>query len=235
MSILEFENTQGIMLQYGTATVLHRTASYIIDMIILALFMTILSLIFGSAGETTVIVVLGIVFFFYTLFMELLNNGRSIGKMLVGLKVVRIDGRPPTGYDYLTRWMFRWVDIYMSLGALAAMTIGATPRGQRIGDLLADTTVIHVKNLRVPLKKLLNLNRLESYKPQYELAGILDESQVLLAKETLVRANKYKNSAHLGALDKVATRLSQVLQVEKPANTEQFIQTVIKDYIALTR
>lgn len=235
MSILEFENTQGIMLQYSTATVMHRAASYMIDAVIVGVVMTIFALVFASAGETAITLILGFIFFFYTLLMEIFNDGRSLGKMMVGLKVVRIDGRPPKGYDFLMRWMFRWVDIYMSIGALAAVTVGATPRGQRIGDLLADTTVIHVKNLRIPLKRLLNLNVLEKYKPQYENAAELTEEQVLLAKETLMRANRYKNDAHKDALNLIAERLAGRLQIKQPANTEQFIQTVIKDYISLTR
>lgn len=236
MSILEFENTQGIMLRYSTATVLHRTAAYFIDITIIGISIGILNLVFMKVPEEIRVgLILAPVFFFYQLLMELFNDGRSLGKMALGLKVIRIDGRQPTGYDFLMRWMFRWVDIYMSSGAFAAMLISATPRAQRVGDLLADTTVIHTKNLRVPLKRILNLNELSRYKPQYSAADQLTEKQVLLAKETLQRFIRLKNEAHTEALNSVADRISELLAIERPKNSHQFVQTIIKDYIALTR
>ncbi|MBI1286980.1 MAG: hypothetical protein GC178_05315 [Flavobacteriales bacterium] len=234
MSVLEFENTQGIMLTYSTASVLHRLASYFIDMVILGVTLAFLS-IFIAASQTFGFAIMALVFIFYTLLMEIFNDGRSLGKMALGLKVVRIDGRPVTGYDCLMRWMFRWVDIYMSLGSMAAVLVSATPRSQRIGDLLADTTVIHTKNLRIPLKRLMDLNRLSSYKPVYNGAAQLSEEQVLLAKETMQRSLKYKNQSHKEALHTVADRIADILGAPRPENAQQFLQTVIKDYIALTR
>ena len=236
MSILEFENTQGIMLRYTTATVLHRTAAYFLDILVLGITMGILGLAFNKVPEEFLFgLILAPVFFFYSLLMELFNDGRSLGKMVLGLKVVRVDGRQPSGYDFLMRWMFRWIDIYMCLGAFAAMLISATPRAQRVGDLLADTTVIQTKNLRVPLKRILNLNELSNYKPQYMQAAELSEKQVLLAKETLHRFLRIKNEAHTEALNLVADRIARLFEIDRPKNSHQFVQTVIKDYIALTR
>ncbi len=236
MSVLEFENTQGIMLRYSTASLLHRSAAYFIDLMILGFTLLILQLAFEAVPEAIRIgLILAPVFFFYSLLMELFNNGRSLGKMVLGLKVVRIDGRPPTGYDFLMRWMFRWVDIYMSVGLFGAMLVSATPRAQRIGDLLADTTVIHTKNLRVPLKRIINLSILSKYKPQYAQANQLTEKQVLLAKETLQRFVRHKNAAHTEALNLVADRIAAFFEIKRPKNAHQFVQTVIKDYISLTR
>lgn len=234
MSALEFENTQGIMLSYSTASVLHRLAAYFIDMLVVGVTLMIMSAMISDA-KVVVVMLMVCVFMFYTLLMEIFNDGRSLGKMALGLKVVRVDGRPPSGYDFLMRWMFRWVDIYMTSGGLAAIMVSATPRGQRIGDLLADTTVIHMKNLRVPLKRILNLDQLSTYRPMYERASMLSESQVLLAKEILQRSMKYKNQAHKDALVTLAERLAKFLGVPLPANAQQFVQTVIKDYISLTR
>lgn len=235
MSVLEFENTQGIMLRYTTATVLHRAVAFFIDAAVLGISLLLMNLAFGKLPEFARGFIMAPIFFFYSPVMELLNDGRSLGKMALGLKVVRIDGRTPTGYDYLMRWMFRWIDIYMSMGTIAALLVSATPRSQRMGDLLADTTVIHTRNLRVPLQRILGLNQLESYSPVYPRANELTESQVLLAKETLQRFLQLKNPAHIQALDKVGERISEQLEIENPQSSHKFVQTVIKDYISLTR
>lgn len=236
MKVLEFENTQGILMRYSTATVLHRSAAFMMDIVLLGITMFLLEVTLTKVPTGIRYgLILAPIFFFYQLCMELFNDGRSVGKMALGLKVIRIDGRSPSGYDYLMRWMFRWVDIYMSSGAFAAMLVSATPKSQRIGDLLADTTVIHTKNLRIPLTQILKLNQLSSYKPEYAQASKLSEQQVLLAKETLQRAVRTKNDAHIQALNLVADRISLLFEIERPKNSRLFVQTVIKDYIALTR
>lgn len=236
MKIMEFENTQGITLQYPVANLMERIISFVLDFIILGIILSILSFLFGWLGGTVLsIVILAPVFIFYALAFELLNNGRSPGKMIMGLKVMRVDGRSVTPYDYLMRWMFRWIDIYMSFGSLASITVGATPRGQRVGDMLADTSVIRVRSMRVSIDRLMSLSNLSDYKPQFPQVVDLEEKQIVLIKESLDRYKKYRNAGHSDLLEELANRVAVALNVEKTDHPNQFLRTVIKDYVYLTR
>ena len=141
MKPLEFENTQGINLQYVVASTGERILAYVIDAVIMLLYFLITGLVFQpKTSDESILYTIFIalpVYFFYSLLFEWLNDGQSLGKMAMGLKVVRVDGRPVAGYDYLMRWIFRWLDIYATMGTLAAILVSATARGQRLGDILS--------------------------------------------------------------------------------------------------
>jgi len=238
MNTLEFENTQGITLEYPTASIPERGVAFFIDLVILILTILLLDFLFRTAipnSTVRMIVTQAPIFFFYTPLMEILNDGRSLGKMTMRLKVVRIDGRVPSTYDYLMRWIFRFVDIYLTSGALASIIVGGTPNSQRVGDLLADTTVIRTRNLRIPLKRVSNLKQLTSREVTYPQAKKLTEEQAMIIMETMDRARNFKNSAHREAVSEVASRIGRFLQIEVKGNPHSFLKVLIRDYITLTR
>src|SRR5262245_52679110 len=80
----------------------------------------------------------------YFLFWETVANGRSPGKGLVGLRVVRDDGFPIGFRDALVRNLLRAVDLlpwYYTVG-LVAMLVSA--QGKRLGDVAAGTIVVRL-------------------------------------------------------------------------------------------
>lgn len=82
----------------------------------------------------------------YSFLFELFNNGQSLGKMIMHIKVVKIDGSTPTIGDYFMRWLLQIIDIdMMGVGALAILL---TKNSQRLGDLAAGTMVIKLNNYR---------------------------------------------------------------------------------------
>ncbi len=123
----------------------------------------------------------------------------------------------------------------MTTGALAALMVSSTPRSQRIGDMLGDTTVIRTRKLRVPLQQILSLNSLSKYSPKYPQVSQLNESQLILIKESLDKAAQYNNENYNVLLEELAHRVAKNLSIESIDSPRLFLQTLIKDYIALTR
>jgi uncharacterized RDD family membrane protein YckC len=75
--------------------------------------------------------------------VETLTRGRSLGKLALGLRVVRDDGGPIRFRHALTRGLAGFfVDFYTTLGVGAVVSSLLSERGKRIGDLLAGTVVI---------------------------------------------------------------------------------------------
>jgi uncharacterized RDD family membrane protein YckC len=66
--------------------------------------------------------------------------GRTIGKVLCGLRVVGLDGKRPTPGALLTRNLLRVIDILM--GFLPLVLILYSPLRQRAGDVAAGTMVV---------------------------------------------------------------------------------------------
>ena len=78
----------------------------------------------------------------YPVAFETLTRGRSLGKMALGLRVVREDGGPIRFRHALVRGLLGVVEFWISFGAVALITSLASARGKRVGDFLAGTVVV---------------------------------------------------------------------------------------------
>jgi hypothetical protein len=75
--------------------------------------------------------------------VETLSRGRSLGKLALGLRVVRDDGGPVRFRHALTRGLAGvFVDFLLTLGVGAIVCSLLNERGKRVGDILAGTVVV---------------------------------------------------------------------------------------------
>ncbi|HYV93156.1 MAG TPA: RDD family protein [Chitinophagales bacterium] len=243
MQTIDVNTTQNVTIQYDLASVRDRIIAFIIDAVILsvsiALLSAVLSIIFGGLailGYVLTIVLVSL-FFFYSLGSEILMNGQSFGKRILGLKIVKITGKEASIQDYVIRWAFRFIDIWGSSGSIAVMMISSSNRNQRLGDLMANTAVIKLNpGAAVSFREILSFQTMETYKPVYFEAKKFSEQDVLLIKQTIDRFNRYKNQAHKEVIQLLAEKISEELGLEKiPSNQIQFLQTVVNDYVVLSR
>ena len=97
---------------YGLATVWERGVALGLDMLFITIagyiLYGILNLIFdGNSLELmTYIIVIPFVLF-YSLAFESLNKGQSLGKKILKIRIIRLDGERTNFMDYMMRWMFR--------------------------------------------------------------------------------------------------------------------------------
>src|SRR5919204_560075 len=78
----------------------------------------------------------------YDIFVEVLNGGRTPGKMLNGLRVVRVEGHPVGFLTSAIRNVLRPIDFLPGAYLLGAVLILATRKNQRVGDIAAGTLVV---------------------------------------------------------------------------------------------
>ncbi|MEV6333061.1 RDD family protein [Streptomyces sp. NPDC051909] len=74
--------------------------------------------------------------------VETLSRGRSLGKLALGLRVVREDGGPIRFRHALMRGAMGVVEILMTFGVVACIASLVSERGRRIGDVFAGTLVV---------------------------------------------------------------------------------------------
>ncbi|BEL04960.1 RDD family protein [Actinoplanes sichuanensis] len=99
--------------------------------------------------DTAYLIGIAIVAVGYPTVAETFTNGRSFGKMIMGLRVIREDGGPIRARHAFTRALIglavEWPGLLLPLvtwaGSLATMI--ASRRGRRLGDLAAGTLVVH--------------------------------------------------------------------------------------------
>ncbi|HJB09850.1 MAG TPA: RDD family protein [Candidatus Brachybacterium merdavium] len=78
----------------------------------------------------------------YPVLSELLLRGRSVGRLVMGTRVVRDDGGPAHLRQSLIRAVMAMLEIWSTAGTLALTSSVIDRRSRRIGDLLAGTMVI---------------------------------------------------------------------------------------------
>lgn len=79
----------------------------------------------------------------YPATVETLTRGRSLGKLALGLRVVRSDAGPVRFRHALVRALLGFfVDGWMTLGVVGTLTATVSRRGQRVGDIVAGTIVV---------------------------------------------------------------------------------------------
>ncbi|MFF7358908.1 RDD family protein [Streptomyces filipinensis] len=74
--------------------------------------------------------------------VETLSHGRSLGKLALGLRVVRDDGGPIRFRHALVRGAVGVVEILLTFGVIACLASLVSARGRRLGDVFAGTLVV---------------------------------------------------------------------------------------------
>lgn len=127
-----------------------RAAGAIIDYVVsilvfvglmLAMFSWILS---GVAMDTAMFtaIVLGLTVLCLVVLpaaVEIATRGRSLGKVVVGARIVRDDGGAPGFRHAFIRALTGYFEIYLTAGGVAALTGLLSTRSKRLGDVLAGT------------------------------------------------------------------------------------------------
>jgi len=243
MKNIEIKTTQNVVLQYELADLRDRMLAFLIDFAAVFIFLSIVFstgvAIFASSETAMAMFVffMSCIFIFYSLAFETLNKGQSLGKMALRIQVIKTVGGRASFADYAARWVFRMVDIYFSLGGIACILIASSSKAQRIGDIVANTAVVRlIPKTDLNLKDLLAIKTQQSYTPQYLQAKQLVEEDVLLIKSALDRYKKFNNRAHREALILLAEKIEEIFGLETPLTDKRlFLQTVLHDYVVLTR
>jgi uncharacterized RDD family membrane protein YckC len=245
---IEITTTQNVTIEYNLARLRERGLAWLIDLVILLvgylIFFQLLQLLLGSSfsgewGWAVVAMLLPfLAYFFYNIFFEIWNQGQTPGKMVMGTKVVRLDGKDPEWSDVVLRAVLHLVDSLFSFSVIGAVLIKTTGKCQRLGDLAANTTVIKIQGTQYQfrLQDILSISTLENYQPVYPQVRKLNEEDMIFIKKVLSRVQRFPNQAHEEVVEDLVTHLMPILEIEqRPSSRVEFLKTLLRDYIVLTR
>jgi uncharacterized RDD family membrane protein YckC len=140
---------EGVDLQLTLAGGGARFVSALVDVVIQIVLLVAVTGIaaamgaFGSGYGYAFAFVAGfLVFAGYDVLFEVFNSGRTPGKRLNGLRVVRVDGSPVTFFTSAVRNVLRLVDLLPGMYLVGIATILVTRQNQRLGDVAAGTLVV---------------------------------------------------------------------------------------------
>lgn len=246
MKSIDIITSHNVTIEYQLAGVMERFLAWLLDLIIvLAWFLVVFTLtvnMFRAASYESAMIVYYIffvpVFFCYHLVSESFFGGRSIGKLALGIKVVRLNGQNPTIGDCALRWVFRVVDILFSAGALAALFISSGEKSQRLGDMIARTVVIKLNpTYRMTVQDILKIKDTTSHGDiLYPQVAQLNDDDMLLIKNAIERVRLYPNPRHRQLIEELTKKVRERLSIEdQPKDKIRFLRQLLEEYIVLTR
>jgi uncharacterized RDD family membrane protein YckC len=229
---------EAVVLELRLAKLASRALALAIDLLVqLGLFLGGTFVIAGvvSFVDEALSAALGLVFYLavivgYPVAFETLTRGRSLGKMALGLRVVREDGGPERFRQAFVRGLMGVVEIWMTFGAAALIASLASAQGRRLGDYLAGTVVVRE---RVPVRA----GPVAAMPPQLiGWAQTLDLSRVpddlaLAARQFLARAPELSPEVRDAMGTSLARALAEVIAPPPPAGvpTWAFLSAVLAE------
>ncbi len=230
MEHVRIDTAQNVAIDFEVAGVGDRVLAALVDYFILACYLIgMISL--ATALEAPLLFRIGLVpFLLYFLVCEVFFEGQSIGKRIRNIRVVRLGGGQPTPANYLLRWLLRFIDVELSSGMVALVTMLLNGKGQRLGDLAAGTTVVKVLP-RVHLRDTLLARVDDAYTPVFDVSP-LSEADVETARAVyLALVEDGPTAFRLGIRAKAV--LEKKLGTTSDLPPAAFLRTVIKDYNAV--
>ena len=237
--MLSIRTTQNVGIDFTPASVMHRTIGGVID----ALAMTALTVfallvasevqILGTAESMVVLALFGCVLL-YPVICETLLDGRTLGKMAMKTRVVRLDGRRATLGAFFTRWLIGLFEILMTAGSVGFVMVLVNKNPQRLGDIAAGTSVV-VEPKPVTLEDLLLSLGTETV-ITYPAAQFLTEEEAETIRQVLLASRSGM------AFDKVMELLwatsdafQQRMGEETVSEPWEFLTSVLESYHAANR
>ncbi|QLY31088.1 RDD family protein [Nocardia huaxiensis] len=192
-----FTTGEAVAVELPIARIPTRAAGFLVDLLVQIICGLVLAFFMALVLDTTnaddawaeaaFVVLMVSTFIGYPVLMETFTGGRSVGKMALGLRVVRADGGPIDFRHAATRGLSGLVDFYSSgLGLVAVVTSLCSPNARRVGDVLAGTVVVYDRSrlpfpsFAVPPPWLMNWSR------QLDLSGLPDDL-ALAVRRYLIR------------------------------------------------
>lgn len=234
MQTINVRTTQNVFIEYPIASIGDRIVAGIIDIaILLAYLLAFIGILIYFDINSNAVFYIGLVIpsLLYHLMFEVFMNGQSPGKRVMGIKVVRIDGTSPTIGNYVMRWLLGLIENRLMMGMIAIITIVAASRGQRLGDMAANTTVVKTASDNDATASEVFTLTYGEYTPKFQRALELNDRDVELIQQAL---HMYSETGNATPLNVIGGKLEAKLGVTTDMEAIDFLECVVRDYTHLS-
>jgi uncharacterized RDD family membrane protein YckC len=226
-----------VSLQYDIAGIGSRGAAVLVDTVLQFIALTVLMLVgvlvvgfaagfagFSSSGQAAGAVIIGVyalatfvVTAGYFMLFEILWNGQTPGKRLVGVRVIRENGYPIRPIDAVIRNLVRIVDWLPFTYGVGVLTMLLNQRSKRLGDFASGTIVVR-EGSRVPVAMPL-------LSGPGDMRGFeLSNQDATLVRDFLLRRGGMDPRARADLAQRLATSLAQRYSLPLESAPEAFLE-----------
>jgi uncharacterized RDD family membrane protein YckC len=248
MLTVKLDTGFNIEVDFPISPVFRRLFAYIIDCIVLYLYWHLSVLIqeiftnkhFDEMNWRNVLRALPILVY-YPL-MEILTNGQTVGKKILGIRVITLQGGQASISQYLLRWLSRTVDFpvwiffaiftgalpwYSSVLAFSGIACAIiSDKSQRIGDIVAGTIVIFTRS-KASWRDTVFTEVEAGYKPRYPQVMQMTDKD-LNSLKVIIETVKRNNNHDLAF--RISERIKGKLLMQADQDSLDFLETLLKDY-----
>ncbi len=228
---------EAVLLEFAEAGLGSRALGFVVDLGVrlglLWAVLTGLSLAAPALGETAVVVAVIASGFaallVYPVVCETLWNGKTVGKMLVGLRVITVEGAPVRFRHAAIRSALGLVDFVLGFGSVAILAALVTRQSQRLGDIAAGTIVIRERQAGAYAQPIIFQPPpgWDAYVAGLDVSTLRDEEYVLV-RTFLLRVHEMRTQPRNERGQEMAAWIAGRLRVEVPAQhpAETFLVAV---------
>ncbi|MEO5648857.1 MAG: RDD family protein [Ginsengibacter sp.] len=258
MPLIPIATIFNIDLEFEIAGVHKRIFAYLVDFTILILFfMSMKYFYYGGfhVGDTSFlksrmgldILTISLPMLLYSLIAEVTMHGQTIGKKLLDIRVISLEGGEPLLSQYLVRWMFKVFEwpfffgytilssesliVYITLtgffGIFVVIFIGIAKKSQRLGDLAANTVVVDTRSpFTVEDTIFMEIND-ENFVVKFPEVLKLSDRDINTIKNVVHSFYKEHNEE---TSKRVALKIQNVLSIRTDMKAIDFLEKLLADY-----
>jgi uncharacterized RDD family membrane protein YckC len=263
MSVIKVATSFNIDVEFEIPEFYRRLTALLIDMLIEFFYFKIAIEIIKSLAQNSDVfdedinfwgiwMLLILPIMLYHLVLEITMNGQSVGKKIMGIRVVNENGGRASISQFIIRWLLRVSDVWIVgiIIIVASMQVGRDPestfailaalaflitdivlvvsskKSQRIGDILAHTIVIRT-NARTSIEETVFQEVADTYTPSFPQIMQLSDKDINAIKSILETAKK-KGDFNMAAT--ASEKIKAHLKIDSPMSPFDFLEILLKDY-----
>lgn len=254
MSIIRISTAFNIDLEFEIAPFHKRLLAYCIDFVVLIAYLYSMKYVLYNGMGISLrdyvgfdILAISLPMLLYSLLMELWMNGQTLGKKIMLIRVISLDGGEPTLGQFMIRWitkMFEWpflfgyiigsedmIFVYAVITAImgigAVIPIAVTAKSQRLGDLAAGTVVVNTNSgMSVEDTVFMDVSK-ENYSAVFPEVMRLSDGDINTIKSVITQAKKLRN---YDMCERVEAKVKEVLNIKSNMEPIDFLEKLLEDY-----
>jgi uncharacterized RDD family membrane protein YckC len=241
-STLFIRTPEGIVFSQLLAGPVSRFLAWLIDGLCISAIMMVVGLVVGVIGVLSpnfAFAFYAIAYFIlsigYGMILEWMLRGQTIGKRILRLRVVDVEGMRLQFNQIATRNLLRVVDALPAFYLVGGLTCWLNRNCQRLGDIAANTIVIRNPRLTEPDLDQLLAGKFNSLRQHSHLAARLRQhvsaGEAAIALQALLRRDEFEPPDRVGLFSELAahfrTKVDFPAEATDGVGDEQYLRNVV--------
>ncbi len=171
----------------------------------------------------------------YGIILEWFLNGQTVGKRVLGIRVIDMDGMRLKFHQVAIRNLLRSLDSLPAFYFVGGIAVLASRRRQRLGDFVANTVVVKISTPEKPDFSCISSDKFNSLRKHPEIIGELrnrlPQSLMLLALKTAMRRDMIEAERRQEIFSELRMEIRKYAsipaEIEEDLSDERFVFNVI--------